>query len=772
MQKLLLEKYMSSPSSQLKHYTLQAVAGAGKTTHLIKQVIQSIDELKEKGSKFPKIMITTFTRKATGEVKERIMKHAIQTENWELVNAVSESSHIFVSTLHGILYRFLKKYHPHWSAFSQFINDRQILSSARSVLRNILESDLSYIPLFEHYKYHEIIKLILQNKEDLITFKPLSRQEMNEQWSKALKTIAPKHIEINFSHLESIQEQCMKQKKTLINKADSLLLDKLFTSCHPKHFKILETHYFLLQKLTKTFHVQWTEFKNKKGFIQIEDLESEVLQIIEKQKNTVSSFSREWEAWFIDEYQDINPIQEKILNSFTQYSKKVWIVGDPQQSIYLFRRADPNVFIRRIEKTKSKGQLEIKNKNFRSHSNLIAFFNDFFQKDFRQMSLTNTELKKSENSIQFLTYEDKKNEKNVLAQKLHQLLKTRPPGKICVLLKTNQGVMDVGHFLKKQNLPVQIHSQNLLKRETIDALFFLKFLINPLDNTNLIGLLRTPYFYIPDWEIAAYSKKDKALWSILNKEIKFHPTLKVLNSLIKKSEKEGISEAFSSFLEDHLVIDLCYYQDPTEEQEKNLWHLLIEMKTKEKNIDFKYHQFIEEKLNQFKNYSVDEGGISSPLLNFIQLMTIHQSKGLEFENIIIPNMDDPLIPPDSNRLVISSQAHRWGFSIYNENKEALHSVQQSVWKEKKKKDHLSEQDRLLYVAMTRAKKTLTLIFHEESLIKSSNVNTWTGRFKYFKKVKEQIEKNPDKNTIYIAEKLYSIKICKSEKCDCVLTSSS
>ena len=182
------------------------------------------------------------------------------------------------------------------------------------------------------------------------------------------------------------------------------------------------------------------------------------------------------------------------------------------------------------------------------------------------------------------------------------------------------------------------------------------------------------------------------------------------------------------------------------------------MKTKEQNVDFKYYQFIEEKLNQFKTYGVDEAGTSSQMLNFIQLMTIHQSKGLEFEHVIIPNVDTPLTPPDSDRLVISPQDQRWGFSIYNENKEAIHSVQQKSWKNNKKTEQLLEQDRLLYVAMTRAKKTLTLTCQEKNLMKNTNANLWTGRFNYFTKIKEQIEKNSDKNSIHIKEQSHSIKI--------------
>ena len=758
MQSLLLEKYMPSTSPELKHYTLQATAGAGKTTHLIHQVVQSVKQSREKDQKPPYIMITTFTRKAAGEVKERIMKYAIKEKDWELINAVSNSSQIFVSTLHGILYYFLKKYHPHWSSFSQLINDRQILFSARSILRDTFSS--SYIPLLNHYKYHEILNILLQYGEDLASFKPLSQKEMNEQWSRTLQNILQKKIPIDFNHLSAVQEECMNQKPE--DKASTDLLQKLFTTHHPKNFKNLTASYLLLKNLAQDFQIQWMHFKRKKGLIQIEDLENETLQIIKKQKYTVSSFSKEWPFWFIDEYQDINPVQEKILNSFTQYAKLVWTVGDPQQSIYLFRKADPSVFERRIENTKSQGVLEVKNKNFRSCSALIGFFNDFFnKKEFHLMNCGNTKNSSIESAVQFLIYSNEKNDKSILAQKLRQLLKENSPGNICILFKTNQEVMDTGNFLKKLKLPVQMHSQNSLKREIMDALFFLKFIIHPLDNENLIGLLRTPYFYMPDWEIALYSKKNHALWTHLNQKIKTHPVVQALNTLIKISEKEGISSAFSSFLENHLVIDLCYHQDPTGEQETNLWNLLTEITTKEQS-GCKHHSFIEEKFNQFKTYSVDEGGGASlQLINFIQLMTIHQSKGLEFEHVIIPNMSAFLIPPDSDRFVISSQDQRWGFSIYNDNKEALHSVQQKLWKERKKEKHLLEQDRLLYVAMTRAKKTLTLTCLEKSLMKSSNVNTWMGRFNYFTKIKEQIEKNPDTNRMHLKEKSYFAEICRN-----------
>ena len=67
-----METNMSSQAS-LKNYTLQACAGAGKTRRLINEVFQTLEGSLQRKEKTPRIIITTFTRKATQEVKERIM---------------------------------------------------------------------------------------------------------------------------------------------------------------------------------------------------------------------------------------------------------------------------------------------------------------------------------------------------------------------------------------------------------------------------------------------------------------------------------------------------------------------------------------------------------------------------------------------------------------------------------------------------------------------------------------------------------------------------
>ena len=75
----------------------------------------------------------------------------------------------------------------------------------------------------------------------------------------------------------------------------------------------------------------------------IDDLEFMTIKILREKPQIIKPFSEEWNYWLIDEYQDTTPLQAKILDELRGSSKE-FIVGDPQQSIYLFRGARSEVF--------------------------------------------------------------------------------------------------------------------------------------------------------------------------------------------------------------------------------------------------------------------------------------------------------------------------------------------------------------------------------------------------------------------------------------------
>jgi len=105
-----LEKSMQSPPFELIDIVVRAGAGAGKTTELTQRVLKLAQDFHQKHQRYPHFVVTTFTRKATQELKERLMKEAIKREDPGLVAFLKRPSQLHISTIHGILSLFLAKF--------------------------------------------------------------------------------------------------------------------------------------------------------------------------------------------------------------------------------------------------------------------------------------------------------------------------------------------------------------------------------------------------------------------------------------------------------------------------------------------------------------------------------------------------------------------------------------------------------------------------------------------------------------------------------------
>ena len=119
---------------------VRAGAGAGKTTKLVSQVFDVASEFKKKYERLPQVVVCTFTRKATQELRERLTIKSFDQTDFELVNYVSSSSHIHISTIHGVLHLFLSKYGHLLNLDNDFqlINDSEAKQIRSQILLSLL----------------------------------------------------------------------------------------------------------------------------------------------------------------------------------------------------------------------------------------------------------------------------------------------------------------------------------------------------------------------------------------------------------------------------------------------------------------------------------------------------------------------------------------------------------------------------------------------------------------------------------------------------------
>lgn len=129
---------MSSAPFELNHQIVRAGAGAGKTTTLTKTVMETALSFDHSQGRFPRIVVTTFTRKATQELRERLVAGAVATGRNDFLDYVSSRSNLHISTIHGVLSLFLRRYGHllNWTRDSKYFPRRMDFAWQRQCFAN------------------------------------------------------------------------------------------------------------------------------------------------------------------------------------------------------------------------------------------------------------------------------------------------------------------------------------------------------------------------------------------------------------------------------------------------------------------------------------------------------------------------------------------------------------------------------------------------------------------------------------------------------------
>lgn len=145
--------------------------------------------------------------------------------------------------------------------------------------------------------------------------------------------------------------------------------------------------------LLKEFGDAFAAAKQARGLLDFSDLEQHALELLWDSTTglpslVADSWRRQFEWVLVDEYQDINGAQDRILRAVSRVGDQAnrFLVGDMKQSIYRFRQSDPTIFRGYLEQwgePDSQGQVVYLSENFRSHQGILSFVNDFFARIMR-----------------------------------------------------------------------------------------------------------------------------------------------------------------------------------------------------------------------------------------------------------------------------------------------------------------------------------------------------------------------------------------------------
>ncbi len=805
---------MQSAPSELDIRFIRAGAGAGKTTQLIKTCIDFAHQFKIKNQRYPKIVMTTFTKKATQEIKERLLLEALKHENEELFHYFNKRSMVQIGTIHGILSLYLRQYGEvlRLSTDIRVVDDSKVLSYYKKEVKAALERKSDYHRLLDNYSFKHLCELVYKGHQLLVEFPDFKATPLDILKSEAENEIKDVIERINlflneaeklptkwdeYKIFVSDYKSCLVQKdfnglseaydnkprKPTLTKKNpeipveiDLLIKEVFEKNPISHlhsdqaqeqFNFINQIFLDLVKDTFTLRQKYIQTT---GEISIADLELLTYQIYLKNPDSMKQFSSQFDYFMVDEYQDTSPLQVKILNAMME-NKSHFVVGDPQQSIYLFRGARSEVFFNKEKEIQDKGyKTENLMTNYRSSPRLMNFINSFFNhysSQFQPMSPSDDILKNNpEEDAELVTTT---HEFLSTCRKIIKLTSESSDkvnfSDIVVLFKKNSDIMKFAKFSDQFNIPVQIQvaSGYENKREILDLVSFIKFLANPHDTENLILLLRGPWWGITDNEILQIrDNSEYSFWFQL--QAKKHEVVNLLKIYEKIFFEKGLSEAVLTFLKETVFLKSSYYLDPTTQRESNIWKFVQTVLNAEGQKDFNINKFIYQELTSIQNDFTSGDGEGVPLIeaNRVSLMTVHGSKGLQFKHVILPGFSSQPSLKTHEQLTFSTENSYFSLKCLIDDSESLEMSVWSVNQIAKYADRQkSENDRLLYVAMTRAQKSLTLINKVKDLgeVKSPK-NSWferspwaLGLFKDSQNFKMKFtEENPEISEIKQAEK--------------------
>ena len=284
------------------------------------------------------------------------------------------------------------------------------------------------------------------------------------------------------------------------------------------------------------------------NYLDFADLHYKAIELLKSRPNILAHLQNTYKYVLVDEYQDTNIAQNRIVDYIAEKHRNIMAVGDDDQSIYKFRGAAISNILQFEEKYPELKKIVL-TENYRSNQPILDFAYASIQKNnpdrLEVKSKVNKRLKAQrpgvDDSIILAHFQNVDQEVEYI---VGEIKKTKEPlSEIAVLVRANSYAKPVIDAFKRENIPYQFLSEKGLynKEEVRDLISVLRSIANPTDGTSLYRVLRMEYFGIPMetvTELMSAMKADfKTLWSHVKKTEKCEKLTEVLSDLIEFSKK-------------------------------------------------------------------------------------------------------------------------------------------------------------------------------------------------------------------------------------------
>lgn len=500
------------------------------------------------------------------------------------------------------------------------------------------------------------------------------------------------------------------------------------------------------------------------GWISFDGLLTRATALLRDHPSIRARIKHSYRAILVDEFQDTDPVQyeivmylaEKLGSSKASWQElelqpgKLFIVGDPKQSIYAFRRADIEAFERVVEKIIGGGGIAYSLvTNFRSDGGVLSVVNDLFDRLFKakehiqpanerlepqpqrkaEMSAAGVQLRlvtAGDDEEEFDTASATRAEADQLARWLKEELLTgttiidrdlKPgalqPGHIALIFRKLTQAQDYLDALRRYGIAYLTDGEKHFYRrqEIIDLVNLLRVLDNPYDRIAVVGLLRSPLGGVSDRDILVLQQLDSL--DILKPEAlarwphSHAATLQTLYQRMAELHRLAphcpVPDVLDLIFERLPVLELAATSLHGEQAVANLWKARDMAEELADRPHLTLTGFVGLMMERLADQPEEaESALAEASLDAVRILTIHKAKGLEFPVVILPGVHQGARAPRKGPTV----HYDWSSRCYGVALGTHRNLGSVLVESKMAAREEAEQQRLLYVGMTRARDLL------------------------------------------------------------------
>ena len=516
-----------------------------------------------------------------------------------------------------------------------------------------------------------------------------------------------------------------------------------------------------LVKLVRTFGEEYDKEKRRRRILDFSDLEHRMVDLLLGAKRTgptavARELGRRYREVMVDEYQDSNSVQDTIYGALTAEKHNCFMVGDVKQSIYQFRLADPEIFLKKYadfipakEAKPGQGRKVMLSRNFRSGGAVLDAANQVFR---RCMSpdmgglyygdqealyeglphepLGEPEVEFYGVQIREATYPE---EAAFVAHRIRQLLDgthmirdkegLRPirPEDIMILLRSPKSIGEYyREALEREGIRcASSGGGDLLKTREISVLrSVLQAVHNPQLDIPLLAAMASPVFGFTADELAAMrcGKRGSSIYDALcnSEDEKVKNFVSVLTQLRRKARMESVSNLMESVFNLTRIDSIFASMPDGDLREANLrtfYQLAADFEGGGRKDLGRFLEYLESIDKKGLNTVAEKGNVGA-----VGIMSVHKSKGLEFPVVFLCGLSKQINKQSSTANVLCHKQMGIGVMAADHQRRVRYTTAaRRAISSRIIADGLSEEMRILYVAMTRARDRLIMTYASDNL---------------------------------------------------------